>query len=986
MRETWKKRYSVWRKIILRELLLLLCAVGIGLVWGIYRSPLYLPTLSGNVYAISPTGGSIFMVLSKEANNSLVRIDYKGNLLNYAVTETNQAFENMVVLDDTIYAVLTTYDTGGSKQELVALSMERTAMPMEVLLDLSEMKGSSDITWTGTYRPLGEEPEEICLGGIDSAGNGYLLHWDLDSEQTSLEQILPGEVLYKLKYVDDDHYVWINDQGQLGQYVDGVYQRDLFKTTEDDTPFHISTYERRILVSDSRSGNIYELSPGGDTPLLWSGTESIRNTAYQYQDITIFTSYMDDNDQIQVIALCNDGTSNVVISPSGVIKELHMGANIIWMVIGHSWTIMLLCFILLTLLAEIVRAALHSPRMAVRLAMCELMMAGVMLSAVLGIQYRFYQDTIQEDALQKLQLLGGNLADVLSIDDYEMSNEEVEKTAKEVVERVQNSHQYTVNVIWLSEEGVPVIGYDQTIPANYAVEDVKSRDYYASINSFLSGKDKYGLREIRNALNVNDFVYIQRIRQAKTGTQGYWEGCVTVSQGLKFKGKSYNISKTLEDDADNGTINKKAISYQPSYSNDIIQGKFELDEGILSANPGYFQIKDDGVRPPFEFSKKNRVYPSSMKSKSDIDHIISYSAISSILKWLINDFLGNKFNRTATVPIHHSNVSDAADAAAMRKDLNKLVHAIIPPKNHYFNFLFHFGLVPQKKKQFDKIHRDQLRLADTKVSEITNGIDSALPLTKQIVISQISLCNELLSILNSSVYNLRLGFNSVNRGIRANLDPIYKSETIIPAFHNSTKAIIYCNNNAHGGLMSQRLNRLLRLVYSKELLQKTNLAPYVGYKVASSDYHRKHTGLSENFGDYKPYYLIVIHTKTLATPASYILVHVCFMGSAESALSYQQFRIDTGATCTQTAYLGNAKMFVNAIRIKKLYDDLLSAKHPLITMPKTSSRFVKTSMVRAYSHYPSLPHFKSKHKKAKKSLRRWFSKNPGQPPAKKRHT
>ena len=57
--------------MILRELLLLLCAVGIGLGWGIYRSPQYLPTLSGNVYAIDPTGESLFMVLSKEANNSL---------------------------------------------------------------------------------------------------------------------------------------------------------------------------------------------------------------------------------------------------------------------------------------------------------------------------------------------------------------------------------------------------------------------------------------------------------------------------------------------------------------------------------------------------------------------------------------------------------------------------------------------------------------------------------------------------------------------------------------------------------------------------------------------------------------------------------------------------------------------------------------------------------------------------------------------------
>lgn len=470
------------------------------------------------------------MVLSKEANNSLVRIDYKGNLLNYAVTETNQAFENMVVLDDTIYAVLTTYDTGGSKQKLVALSMERTAMPMEVLLDLSDVEGASKITWTGTYRLLDEEAEEICLGGIDSAGNGYLLYWDLSSKQAKLEPILEGADIYKLKYVDDDYYVWIDSQGRLCQYVNNEWQEDLLLSTDDTTPFHISTCGDRVLVSDSRSGNIYELVPGGATPLLWSGTESIRNSAYQYQDINIFTSYIDDNDQIQVIALCSDGTSNVVISPSGVIKELHMGTNIIWMVVDHSWTIMLLCFILLTLLAEIVCAALHSPRMAVRLAMCELMMAGVMLGAVLGLQYRFYQDTIQEDALQKLQLLGANLADVLSIDDYEMSNEEVERAAAEVVQRVQNSHQYTVNVIWLSEEGVPVIGYDQTIPVSYAVEDVKSRDYYNSIRSFLAGEQDYELREIRNALNVNDFVYIQRIRQAKTGTQGFWEGCVTVSQ------------------------------------------------------------------------------------------------------------------------------------------------------------------------------------------------------------------------------------------------------------------------------------------------------------------------------------------------------------------------------------------------------------------------------------------------------------------------
>ena len=121
MRETWKKWFPSVSKIVLRELLLLLCAVAMGLGWGVYQSPKYLPTMSGNVYAMDPTGDSLFMVLSKESNNSLVHVDYRGNLLHYAVTETNQAFENLVVLDDTIYAVLTTYDTGNSTQELVSL-------------------------------------------------------------------------------------------------------------------------------------------------------------------------------------------------------------------------------------------------------------------------------------------------------------------------------------------------------------------------------------------------------------------------------------------------------------------------------------------------------------------------------------------------------------------------------------------------------------------------------------------------------------------------------------------------------------------------------------------------------------------------------------------------------------------------------------------------------------------------------------------------
>lgn len=527
MRGKWKRWLPKIRKIALREAVILLCAAAIGLGWGMYCSGRYLPTMDGNVYAMDPTGDSLFMVLSKEANNSLVHIDYSGNLLNYAVTATNQAFENLAVLGDTIYAVLTTYETGNSTQELVSLSMEHTAMSMEVLLDLSAIPEAAGraITWTGVYLPLEEEPAEIRLGGVDSEGNGYLLRRHLQTGDTRLEQILAGEVIYKLKYVDDGRYVWIDSEGRLNQYVDGMRQKDLLREQNVPTPLHISTYQNRVFVSDSISGSIYEIEQDGTSHICWRGWENIRQSGYQYKDIAIFTTCQDSSGAIQVIGLCasKDQSSNVVVGPEGTISELHMGSSLPQMVFLYSWRFILLSFLFLTLITEVLRAALRSPRMSVRLAMCELMMAGMMLGAVLGIQYHFYQTTIQEDAMQKLQLLGGNLSDLLTTEE-EMSNEAVGQVVEEIMQRTYNGDQYTVNVVWTVGDGVPVTGYDRQIPNDYAVEDVKSRGYSAAVSSFLRRGSGNALQKIRNALNVNEFIYMQRITQAQR------IGCVTVSQ------------------------------------------------------------------------------------------------------------------------------------------------------------------------------------------------------------------------------------------------------------------------------------------------------------------------------------------------------------------------------------------------------------------------------------------------------------------------
>src|SRR5699024_8472358 len=158
------------------------------------------------------------------------------------------------------------------------------------------------------------------------------------------------------------------------------------------------------------------LSADGSVELRWCGTDEIRGSGYRYEDITIFTTSPDSDGEIQVIGLCaaKSGTSNVVVGPNGTITELSMGGSRLWMVIQHAWATALICFLFLIVIVEVLRACLRSSRMAVRLVMGELVMATVMLGSVIGIQYDFYQHTIQEDAQQTLQLMGGNLADVLT--------------------------------------------------------------------------------------------------------------------------------------------------------------------------------------------------------------------------------------------------------------------------------------------------------------------------------------------------------------------------------------------------------------------------------------------------------------------------------------------------------------------------------------------------------------------------------------------
>lgn len=521
--------WPAWvRLLIIRELVVLVCALAIGVGYSCAISPQYLPTLSGNVYAMFPGQDSLFMVLSKNANNSLVHVDNQGRLLNYVTTHTNQAFQDLLVQDDTIYAILATYEDGATTQALVSLTLDKGSMRIRHLENLSRLDAAPNagITWTGLYFPLGEDrPDAVRLGGIDQEGQGYILYWYMETGRTRLERVLEGEQLYLLKYVDDGHYVWVNRSRQAGQFIQGVWQRDLLSGLAQ-TPHHISTYEDRCFLSDSITGSIYELLPDGSAPLYRAGDGAIGSTGYTYRQLEIFTTYPDSAGDIRIVGLCasDNGTSSVVAGEDRSITRLDMGLLGPLLVLEHAWHIFLISWLALIVVVELIRAILRSSRLVVRLSLCELVIAGALLASVTWIQYGSFQATLQEAALQKLTLAGGNLSVLLSATE-DITDEEVEMAVRELNQRLigatAGAGSYDIDVIWADESG-PKTGYNHNIPPGYLVEDVRSRGYYQLVSQELK-RGKSGLQQIQNDVNT-EYVFVQCF------FMGSRAGCVTVAQ------------------------------------------------------------------------------------------------------------------------------------------------------------------------------------------------------------------------------------------------------------------------------------------------------------------------------------------------------------------------------------------------------------------------------------------------------------------------
>ena len=518
---TWLRQK---RRLLVRELILVACALALGLGYSLWRSDTYLPSIDGNIYSMLALDDSLLMVLSHGNRNSLVRVSPDGVLLNYMDTVQGQAFQYLESDGETVYAILSYEKNGAARQRLVSLSLKQTAMQAKPLVELTGLRGApADVVWRQLYLPLeGESAPALKLAGLDSRGQSYLARWDMAAGQAEVQRILPEEPVLFIKYVSEDHYVWVNQSKEVGQYIGGIWQRDILSGASH-TPLHISTCGTRCFISDSVSGDIFQVFPDGSSVLFRRGTDGIGSSGFQYRQLEIYTTYLSPEGETRVVGLCAGEHGSVITGEDWNIRGLYPGVLRLLMIWRHGWLAAAVCWVILAAFVEAVHGVLRSPRLSVRLLLCEVMIAAFLLTAVTVVQYRSFQQTIREEAYQKLRLIGGSLAAALTAGEPgESLDGAVEKLERQVGAAADaGEREYAVCVVWDTENG-PVIASDSGVPDGYLLEDVKSRGYFSAVSQVLrSGASS--LERVQTDISF-DYVYAQPF------FQGGRSGCVAVSQ------------------------------------------------------------------------------------------------------------------------------------------------------------------------------------------------------------------------------------------------------------------------------------------------------------------------------------------------------------------------------------------------------------------------------------------------------------------------
>lgn len=506
-----------------------LIAGGVSLL----QSDDYLPSLDGDISAIAVTDNTILCAVSRDQDSLLLRMDTNGTLLNYCRLISDQVFQKLAVFEQKIYAIMASYRDGVTTQKLVSLSPGENTMMPQTILDLSGLPedDAADIVWQSMTMT---DDGNILLGGKGAHGNGYSLSLDLETGGYQIAETLQEKNVLFLSQRSRQQILWVSDDGQVHWYHNGQQTENILDG-QSATPQQPMFCEGEGFLSDSITGDIYKIEDDGTAWLFRKGSDVIARSGHTYEEYSAYTVYPDAGGSLRVAGVCRSDTGGSVVGEEWSIDTLRYGSHRLLLLWQHGWPVALAILVVLLLTGLWFGRILHSPRLSTRLTLCELTAAVFLLLAVTVIQYRTYQTTLLEEAHQTLHLLGGSLAVSLE-SDAQMTDQELRNTVKQMHDQLftaltEEGKTYTLRVIWKTPNG-PAIGYDDTMPPGYLLEDVETHNYLSAVNDAFHSNGT-GVRMLRGEISTN-YLYVQTFRQ------GDRAGCVTVSlpREILFRGQT----------------------------------------------------------------------------------------------------------------------------------------------------------------------------------------------------------------------------------------------------------------------------------------------------------------------------------------------------------------------------------------------------------------------------------------------------------------
>lgn len=515
-------RFQKRRGILLRVVGVLFLSLAIGAGVSLFRAKTYQPALDGDVSAVSVVDGMICCAVSRNQDSMLLRMDTDGTVRNYCRTDADQVFEALTGNGENIYAVMAANHGGKTTWKLVSLSLENVSMQPQTLVDLTSLPevSGAEINWQSMILT----DDGLHLAGTDAHGNGYGLTWCPDQNTYQLDKVLEGENILFLGQITENQFLYVTRDRQVNLYETGTIYRDLLQGIAE-TPLQVTACMDRGFLSDSITGNLYEIRGDGTVRLFRKGTDRIGTSGYTYSQYVAYTVYANDAGVLKAAGVCNSDKGAQMAGEDWTICAVTSTSHRLLLFWQHCWPIALAAFLMLSLMGLCLGRILHSPRLATRLTLCELAAALLLLGAMTVIQYRTYQDTLFVEARQKLQLLGGGLAANLETGTSLSGGEETDavRQMQSQVSAVLSGEgkEYTLRVLWQTPDG-PAIGYDDTIPAGYLVEDVETHNYLLAVEDVMEAGGTES-RVVRGEMST-DYLYLQTFRQ------GNRTGCVTASQ------------------------------------------------------------------------------------------------------------------------------------------------------------------------------------------------------------------------------------------------------------------------------------------------------------------------------------------------------------------------------------------------------------------------------------------------------------------------